>query len=168
MPHRITIKPLAIFAAAMTMAFSAPAHAGSVEVNHDYRINFDKDKSLLPDLIKMDADDIADMKAEFAKARSDIDDALKDIADARKEAKSAPLGGLFVKIALGAAGGAIEAADGSFDGAFEAIDRAERDLKTADVSADERVETQTAIDTLRDELTSLQVKLRELAKAMRA
>ncbi|MEZ5919972.1 MAG: hypothetical protein R3C60_01340 [Parvularculaceae bacterium] len=160
---------IAAMAAAAGLAFAGPAYAKK-DSDHDHNLNIHigKDKDLLPQLIDMDAEDIADMKEEFADARADIDDAIDDIADAREEAKAAPGGSFFVKIAFAAASSATDAAaNAALDEVFDALDRAERDLKTADVSADERVETQLAIDTLRTELASLRAKLGELVDAMR-
>ena len=152
--------------AALGLAFAGPAYAKHHD--HDLNIHIGKDKDLLPQLIEMDADDIADMKEEFADARADIDDAINDIAEAKEEARSAPGGAFFMKIAFAAARSATGTAiTTALDKVFDALDRAQTDLKTADVSADERVETQLAIDTMRSELKSLRVKLDELVDAMR-
>ena len=154
--------------AALGLAFTGPAYAKHHDHDHDLNIHIGKDKDLLPQLIEMDADDIADMKEEFADARADIDDAINDIAEAKEEAKSAPGGAFFMKIAFAAARSATDTAiTTALDKVFDALDRAQTDLKTADVSADERVETQLAIDTMRSELKSLRVKLDELVDAMR-
>lgn len=149
--------------AAAGLALSAPAEA------RDLNITIGKDGDLLEKLIEMDADDIADMREEFADARNDIDDAISDIADARAEAKAAPGGAFFLKIAFAAASAATDASvNSALDEVQTELDRAERELKTADVSAEERLETQEAIETLRDELATLRVKLDELIDSMRA
>ncbi|HXI85826.1 MAG TPA: hypothetical protein VNH64_00095 [Parvularculaceae bacterium] len=171
-PAKSAVKPVLATIVAVGLAVSAPAYAGSGRHHYqDLHISIDlgNDKNLLPRLIEMDADDIADMRREFADACADIDDAIEDIADAKEEAKSAPGGAFIMKIAFAAA---REATDSSIrealDEVSDALDRAERDLKTADVSDDERVETQLAIDTARDGIASLRPKLDELVEALRA
>lgn len=158
-------------AAAMTAAltaglvFAAPAH--SMDSDRTITIDFDSDEDFLEDLIELDAEGIADMRAEFADARAEIDDAVDEIRDAREEARSAPGGEFIVKIAFAVAKATVRVSiDRALNDVGRAVDKAERDLATADVSDAERIETQGVIDILRVELASLRTSLDELAAAL--
>ncbi len=155
-------------AAACGLALSTPAMARGSD-DRDVVINIGKDGDLLKQLIEMDAEDIAEMRAEMAEARADVAEAIGDIEEARQEMKSVPGGRLILRVAFASArAGATTAVDEALTEARIEIDKAERDLKTADVSAEERVETQGAIDVLRTELDALEVSLNELLSALRA
>jgi len=162
-----------------TFVFALVALAGAALVStaavagdrkeRDLVINIGKDGDLLEQLIAMDAEDIEDMRAEFAEARADIKDAIADISEARAEAKRAPGGGVILKIAFATARSGVSAAvDEALGEARRELDRAGRDLKVKDLSKDERAETEFAIDTLREELDSLEVAIEELMDALRA
>ena len=84
-------KPLAIFAsatAAMMLAVATPA-AADIQFN-DISIGgveFDDDEDLLTQLIELDADDIDELREEFAEAREDIADAVLDIEEGARRCK---------------------------------------------------------------------------------
>jgi DNA repair exonuclease SbcCD ATPase subunit len=151
-------------AAAMGLALATPAAA------HTHVLNFGDDEDLLEKLIEMDAEDIQDMREEFADAREDIKDAIGDVEEAREEARQAPGGGAIVKIAFTAARAATSGAvKTALSEVRDAVDDAEHDLAAMnDISDEERVETQQAIDVLREELASLEVALEELLDALDA
>lgn len=159
---------VALIALAGAFLVSSAAIAGEKK-EREVLIDIGGDGDLLQDLIDMDAADIEEMRAEFAEARADIKEAIGDIEDAREDVKGVPGGGVILKIAFATArSSASIAIDEALSEAREEITRAERDLKTADVSADEKAETQVAISTLREELDSLEVALEELIEALRA
>lgn len=158
---------IAVGAAAAGLALATPAYAHD---SHHF-LNFDNydDQDLLEDLIEMDAEDIQEMREEFAEARAEIKDAIGDIDEAREEASSAPGGAVIVKAAFAAARITASAAvDKALREAREEIDDAEVELAAMDISADERVETQEAIDVLRTELAALEDALGELFDALSA
>ncbi len=164
----LTQGAIALFALGGAFLASPSAFAGE-RSGREVVINIGKDGDLLTQLIEMDAGDIEEMRAEFAEARADIKEAIGDIEEARKDVKGVPGGGVILKIAFATArSSASVAIDEALAEAREEVTRAERDLKTADVSADERAETQRAISTLREELDSLQGALEELIEALRA
>lgn len=151
-------------AAASSIGFvAAPASARTIELNIG-------DGDLLEKLIALDAEGIADMRADIAEAREEIADAIRDIEDTQEEIKDAPPGSrAIVKIAFAAAREATEAVIAeALDEVYEEIDDAEVRLKSADVSEAERIETQGAIDALREELAELQRSLDDLTAALRA
>jgi predicted nucleic acid-binding Zn-ribbon protein len=159
---------IAVFALGGAFLVSSAAVAGDKK-DREVLIDIGGDGDLLQDLIDMDAADIEEMRGEFAEARADIKEAIGDIEEAREDVKGVPGGGVILKIAFATArSSASVAIDEALADAREEITRAERDLKTADVSADEKAETQAAITTLREELDSLQVALEELIEALRA
>jgi predicted nucleic acid-binding Zn-ribbon protein len=159
---------IALFALAGAVLVSTAAIAGEKK-DRDIVINVGKDGDLLKQLIEMDASDIEDMRAEFAEARADIKEAIADITDARSEVKGVPGGGVILKIAFATARSSVSiAVDEALSDARREVDRAARDLKSMDVSADERAETELAISTLREELDSLEVALEELMDALQA
>ena len=150
---------------------AAPAIAADREDRDRREINIDigDEEDFLEDLIAMDAEDIAELRTEFAEARAEIAEAAGEIEEARREARSAPGGEMILKIAFAAASAATKSSvDGALAKVERAIDRAEKDLKTADVSDEERVETQLAIDTLRSEMAGLREALADLVAAMEA
>lgn len=159
---------IALFALAGAALVSSAAVAGERK-DRDVVINIGKEGDLLDQLIAMDAADIEDMRAEFAEARADIKDAIADIAAARKDVKDVPGGGVILKIAFATARSTASAAASEAMGeARRELDRAGRDLKTKDLSSEERAETELAISTLREELDALEVALEELMDALRA
>ena len=155
-------------AAACGLALSTPAAAHD-RGGRDVVINIGKNGDLLKQLIELDQHGIDDMRAEIADARADVADAIKDIEEARQEVSGVPGGRLILKIAFASArAGASTAIDEALRDARQEIDKAERDLVFADVSDEERTETQGAIEVLRTELDALEVSLNELLTAMRA
>lgn len=158
---------IAAFALAGAFLVSSAAVAGEKR-GREVVIDFGEDGDLLEQLIEMDAADIEEMRAEFAEARADIKEAIGDIDEARTDVKGVPGGGVILKIAFATArSSASIAIDEALAEARKEVSRAERDLKTADVSADERAETGVAISTLREELDSLEAALEELIEALR-
>lgn len=155
-------------AAAGGLALATPAMARS-DSDRDIVINIGKDGDLLKQLIELDQEGIDEMRAEIAEARADVAEAIADIEEAREEVKGVPGGRIILKIAFASArAGASTAVDEALGEARREIDKAERDLITADVSAEEKVETQGAIDTLRTELDALEDSLNTLLDALRA
>lgn len=163
------IARLAIAGAAVCgMAFAAPAHARD-NSDREVVINIGKDGDLLKELIELDREGIEELRADMAEARADVANAIKDIEDARAEVKGIPGGRLILKIAFASArAGASAAVDEALDEARIEIDKAERDLANAEISAEERVETQVAIEVLRSELDALEISLNEMLSALRA
>ena len=150
--------------AAGSLAFAAPAYAKDRNIN----INIG-DEDLLEELIELDAEGIDELREEFADAREDIADAIADIEEAREDVKDAPGAKMVLKVAFASARVVSSAAiNEALREVRSAIDDAEVELKTADVSDEERVETQGAIDMLRTELDSLEASLDELVDALRA
>lgn len=159
---------LAAFALAGVMLVASAAVAAERK-DREVVIDIGKDGDLLEQLIEMDASDIEEMRAEFAEARADIKEAIADIDDARAEVKGVPGGGVILKIAFATArSGASVAIDEAMADARKEVVRAERELKSADLDAAERAETEVALSTLREELDSLQAALEELIEALRA
>lgn len=151
-------------AAAAMMAFApASAHGKEIVLNIG-------DGDLLEKLIALDAQGIAEMRAEIAEARAEIAEAVRDIEEAKKEIDEAPAGArVVVRIAFAAAREATEAAvKEALAEARDEIDDAERRLKSADVSEAERAETQGAIDALREDLAGLELSLNDLLAALRS
>lgn len=150
----------------LTFAPPAMAHKSS---GRDVVINIGKDGDLLEQLIELDQQGIEDLRADMAEARADVAEAITEIEEARNEVKGVPGGRLILKIAFASArAGASTAIDEALRDARREIDKAERDLEVADLSADEKVETQTAINVLREELDALEVALNDLLTALRA
>ena len=153
------LAPAFVAGAALT-AFAGAAVAASAP----------EEKELLEQLIDLDADEIADMRAEIADARAEIQDAIAEIEEAREEAASEPGGRAIVDAALKAAGATVaETTKMALHEARAEIDEAERQLVEAKdrLSAEEVAETQGAIDALREELEGLEEALGELATAMK-
>lgn len=154
-------------AAAAGLAVATPAFAR--DSGRDVVINIGKEGDLLKQLIELDQEGIDELRAEMAEARADIAEAITDIEDARQEVKGVPGGRIILKIAFASArAGASTAVNEALAEARTEIDRAERDLVVADVSAEEKVETQGAIDVLRSELDALEDSLNTLLDALRA
>lgn len=173
-PNKV-LKSLGVFlaAGAAFVVFSTTTPAAAFDgVNiSDFNLSFDDDEDLLEQLIALDADDIQDMREEFADALDEIDDAMDDIDDAREEAKATPGGGAVLKIAFGAASIAITE---SVDTAFEKV-RAELDDASArlldmkgTLDAAEFSETQEAISVIRTGLDDIEAALDKLVAAMKA
>ncbi len=149
--------------AAFGMMLATPAMA------RDVVINVGKDRDLLEQLIELDREDIDELRAEFAEARADIAEAIGDITEAREDVKNVPGANIVVKIAFATARASISAAASEALGEVRTeIDKAEVALKAADVSDEERVETQDAINVLRTELDALETALGDLRDALRA
>ncbi|MEK7266320.1 MAG: hypothetical protein AAB227_09505 [Pseudomonadota bacterium] len=168
-PTLDTVTRLALAgAAACGLAFTTPAAAHD-RGDRDVVINIGKNGDLLKQLIDLDQQGIDDMRAEIADARADVADAIRDIEEARQDVSGVPGGRLILRIAFASArAGASTAIDEALRDARQEIDKAERDLVVADVSHEERVETQGAIDVLRTELDALEDSLNDLLTAMRA
>ncbi|NWG92721.1 MAG: hypothetical protein HXY21_09465 [Parvularculaceae bacterium] len=153
-------------AAVCGLAFATPA---SARESRDIVINIGKDGDLLEQLIELDQDGIDEMRAEIAAARADVAEAIADIEEAREEVKGVPGARIILRIAFASArAGASTAVDEALGEARVEIDRAESELRAADVSAEERDETQGAIEALREELDALEVVLNDLLDALRA
>ncbi len=160
------IAKVAFAAAACCAAFASPAGARESS-GRDIVINIGKDGDLLEQLIELDKQGIEDLRAEMAEARADVAEAIAEIDEAREEVKSVPGGRLILKIAFASArAGASTAIEEALGDARREIDRAEQELKTAEVDAEELAETQTAIDVLREEINALEASLNELLSAM--
>jgi predicted nucleic acid-binding Zn-ribbon protein len=154
--------------AACSMALVTPAMARESS-GRSIVINIGKDGDLLEQLIDLDREGIEDMRADIADARADVADAIKDIEEAREEVKGVPGARIVLKIAFASArAGVSTAIDEALGDARVEIDKAERGLAIADVSDEERAETQEAIDVLRTELDALEESLNELTEALRA
>jgi len=153
-------------AAVCGLAFATPA---SARESRDIVINIGKDGDLLEQLIELDQDGIDEMRAEIAAARADVAEAIADIEEAREEVKGVPGARIILRIAFASArAGASTAVDEALGEARVEIDRAESELRAADVSAEERDETQGAIEALREELDALEVVLNDLLDALQA
>lgn len=160
---------LAIAGAAFcAMALATPAFAGG-KADREVIVNIGEDGDLLEQLIELDAAGIEEMRAEIAEARVEIAEAIGEIEEARQQVKAIPGGQVILKIAFASArAGATAAVDEALAEARVEIDKAEVGLTTADVSAEERAETQYAIKVLRTELEALEVSLATLMDALRA
>ena len=179
MSHAFAFKNARMLTAAGAAAFAlfaiapAPALAGdlsnlSVEFN-DLDLDINKE-NFLQQLIEMDADDIAELRADLADARKDVLDAIAEVKEARLEARKDPQTAGFIDIAFAAASVSVENSTyGVFNDIYDMIDSAEADLKAgkADVGAAERRETQEAITVLREGLDGVQDALGELLAAMK-
>jgi hypothetical protein len=160
----------AVAFATAALALSAPADARdvSIKTGGDRTIVLGKDGDLLEQLIALDAQGIADMQADFADARREIDQAIDEIEDARADMRGVPGGRLIIRIAFATAAEATsEAAGEAMDDAYDELERAEDELRRMDISREEFVETQGAIETLRDELGLLEESLDRLSTALR-
>ncbi len=155
-------------AALCAMSLSTPAFAGG-KTDRDIVINIGKDGDLLEQLIELDEAGIEEMRAEIAGARVEIAAAIGEIEDARKEVRDIPGAQVILKVAFASArAGATAAVDEALTEARVEIDKAEAELTTAAVSAEERAETQYAIRVLRTELEALEDSLATLMDALRA
>jgi chromosome segregation ATPase len=163
------VSRLALAGAALcAMSLSTPALAGG-KADRDVVINIGKDGDLLEQLIELDEAGIEEMRAEIADARVEIAAAIGEIEEAREEVDGIPGARIILKIAFASArAGATAAVDDALTEARVEIDKAEVDLKTAAVSAEERAETQYAIKVLRTELDALEDSLASLMDALRA
>ena len=162
---RSALRLAAIALAGSVVALSTPAAAK----DRDIVFGAEGDGPLLERLIELDQADIDEMRADMAQTRADIADAIIDIEEARQEVGDIPGGRIILKIAFASARAATGAAVGeALADARSEIDRAEADLKLADVSDAERIETQGAIDGLREELDALEDSLAALTDALRA
>ena len=163
------VSRLAIAGAALSaMSLSTPAFAGGM-TDREVVINIGKDGDLLEQLIELDEAGIEEMRAEIAEARVEIAEAIGEIEEARKEAEGIPGARFILKIAFASArAGATAAVDEALADARVEIDKAAVDLKTAAVSAEERVETEHAIKVLRTELDALEDSLASLMDTLRA
>lgn len=159
--------------ACVALAISAPpasAHGvDNISIN-GLNLNFG-DEDFLQALIELDADDIAEMRAEFAEARQEIRDAIGEIDDARAEAAKSDEAKSILTVALSEASESVEeAASEAFNEVRAELDRAEDELADmrSSLSAEEFNETQEVIEFLRSELVEFEVALGELIAAMKA
>lgn len=153
----------AALAAAVGLVASAPANASPGEII-DIIVG---EGDLLDKLIALDADGIADMRDRIAEARIEIERAADDVRRAREDARSGR-GNRFVALALSAVASEMDSVVArAIDSAYAEIDDAERRLADADVSADERDETQGAIDGLRADLGDIEEALARLMDELR-
>lgn len=158
------VRTAAAITAGACLVAAAPAQARDVDIEFDRHIILDGDEDLLEQLIALDAEGIADMHADMAEALGDIDEAIEEIREARDEInEEAGFARVIVKVAFATARATAKTAiNEAMKDAREEVDEAEAKLKTADVSADERVETQGAIDGLRGDLKELEAALQRL------
>mgnify|MGYP000427482241 CR=1 FL=1 len=156
----LDLRALAL-AGAAALCIAAPASA--------QEFDWDDEEDFLDDMIAMDADDIAEMREELAEARAEIADGIRDVEEAREEAKSQPMAGAFVEAAFAAASAGLSAGVDGLDEAFKAIDRAEATLKKRrdELGEAEYRETKDALAMLRTELAGIQAGLEDLAAEMK-
>lgn len=127
-----------------------------------------KDGDLLKQLIDLDAAGIEDLRRDFQDARLQIEQSIGEVERARAEARDLPFARFAIRLAFASAATATtESAQQSFRDARASLNRAEIDLRAADVSPQERAETQGAIDMIRGELGGLEDALQRLATALR-
>ena len=156
-------------AAAIGLAFAAPAALANDFIDISLEDLDFGDEDFLQQLIDMDADDIANMRAEMAEARAEIREAIGEVEAARAEAAANPETKPVVIAALEAASAAVVTATKTvFEEIRTELDDAETDLAAADISAEEMSETKAAIAALREELAGIEDALGELVAAMRA
>lgn len=154
-------------AAALTVSVATPASA-HIEFGH---LHFDDDEDVLQQLIDLDADDIDELREEFADARVEIREAISEIDEAREEVEGVPGGKTILKTALSAASAIVsKATSEAFEEVRAELADAESELAgmETELSAEEYAETQMAIDVIRTELVEIEVALDELLQAMRA
>ncbi|MFN0023099.1 MAG: hypothetical protein ACKVS5_04295 [Parvularculaceae bacterium] len=160
--------PIAAAAVAGAMLVS-PAVAASEKGGREVVINFGEDGDLLEQLIEMDAEAIAGMRAEFTEARAEIRDAISEIAEARADVDGVPGGRVVLKIAFATARSAASMAiNEALAEARAEVVRAKSELTTLDVSSAERTETAGALSILGEELDALEATLEELIEALQA
>jgi chromosome segregation ATPase len=161
----------AAFGLSLTATAATAGDMSNISIDMD---SFDLDigdEDFLEQLIEMDAEDIAELRADMAEARGDIREAIGEIEEARREAESSPESKAIIATALAAASESVsESTKGVFDQVRSELDRAERELKDgkADISAEEFAETTEVIAALRDELSGVELALGELIDAMKA
>ncbi len=162
-------------AAALALSFvTSAAMAGdkpNISIDMD-SLDFDiGDEDLLEKLIEMDAEDIAELRADMAEARADIKEAIREIEKARREAEGSPESKAIIVGALAAAAESVSSSTkGVFQQVRDELDRAERELNDAKagVSAEEFAETSGVIALLREELSEVELALADLIDAMKA
>lgn len=154
-------------AAALTLAAFAPlsgASAGS------YNLHFDDHEDLLEQIIELDAEGIANLRADLTEARADIADAIRDIEDAKEDVKEVPFGGMVAKVAFRAASATVsKATETALDEVRDELVKAERELgaRRTDLGEAEYMETSDAITMIRKELKSLEDALEDLTDALK-
>ncbi|MBY0422901.1 MAG: hypothetical protein K2Q06_11405, partial [Parvularculaceae bacterium] len=127
-----------------------------------------QDGDLLKQLIELDAAGIEDLRRDFEDARSQIEQSIGEVERARAEARNLPFGRFAVRLAFASAATATtESAQQGFRDARASLQKAEIDLRSADVSAAERAETQGAIDMIRGQFVGLEDALQRLAIALK-
>jgi len=153
---------------ALGMSDIAVAHEderGTLTVNG---VSF-SEEYLLNDLIALDADDIAEMRADFAEAQEEVLDAIDDIEEAREDVKGVPGGKFVLKIAFATARASItEATDEAFGEVRENLLIAEEELNATknEVGPEEYAETTEAISVIRNGMDGVQASLAKFADAM--
>ncbi len=157
-----------IGASALALGFAGPAAAGdSINIGG---VSFgDDDGDFLEQLIKLDADDIEELRAELADAHDEIMDAIAEVEEAKAELQEIP--NFAIKVALSGASVAVSTTTNhAFKEVRSELDRAEQDLEGMKdrLSAEEFAETEAAIAMLREELATLEDALDALSASMRA
>ena len=159
----------AALTAALLLSVGTTANAKvQVSAGQDREVVIGKDNAdLLEELIALDAKGIADMQADFADARREVDEAVGEVTKAREETRGVPFARFIVRMAFASAAEATtEASREGFAEAHSELARAETDLRVAKVSPEERTETQGAINMIRGELSLLEASLERLSKAL--
>lgn len=174
---RNAFKPLSLLVIASAAMIVSTAVIPTTADAHDISISShgltfgDKDNDLLQQLIDLDADEIEDLRQELVDARSDIEESIDDIADARTETREGGGAKAILDIAFNFASSTVSASsEKAFKEAKSEIDHAARQLdemKTK-ISSEEYEETKYAIDMLRTELAELEKMLGQLADAFDA
>lgn len=157
----------AVFALA---AMGPAAAAGDKDTSRNYSISFG-DGDLLQSLKDLDAEDLAELKAELAEAKAEIAEAIEEVKAARAELKAEFDDENIVQAAFTEAGRAVRTeARRAFVEVRAELDRVERDLAAErhEIGEAEFQETQDAIEFIRAELAEIEGMIGELAAAMEA
>ncbi|MEL7486574.1 MAG: hypothetical protein AAGJ87_05060 [Pseudomonadota bacterium] len=169
---KLTLKRGAIGVAALSLAAlstaTAPAFAHDDKTVVINGVSF-SDDDFLQDLIDLDAEDIAELREEFADAKYDVLDAIEDIEEAREDVKGVPGGGMILKVAFGVASKTVSATTGeAFDEVRAALTDAEKELKTkrAEIGEAEFAETSEAIGFIRAGIGEVEIAIAQLTAAM--
>jgi hypothetical protein len=153
-------------AAVVALTVAALLPTGTEARSYD----IDDPEDLVEQLIKMDEDDIADLRADLVDARADIREAISDIEDAKDDVKDAPGGEAISRVAFRVAGAAVSSATGAaLAEAHDALNEAEQilDGRRDELGMSEYRETRGAIDMIRGELTEIEATLQDLLDALR-
>ncbi len=170
----MTSAKTALIAGAAALAFTLAPAANASEFGdisiEDFNLNLG-DEDLLDGLIAMDADEIAELRAELAEARVEIAGAIQEIEDARAEAAKSKEAAAILAVALSEASKSVEETVAeAFDEARQELNRAEGELidMKPSISSAEFEETSALIAYLRSELVEIETALGDLVAAMKA